>query len=173
MTEKIFSVDLYSDGACSGNPGPGGYAYILSCNGKIKKKSAGYICTTNNRMELMGVIEGLKCLKKKCNVKIYSDSQYIVKAFNESWLEKWKKNFWKKKGSKSEQIKNIDLWKELDKLVNKHNTEFIWVKGHSNNPINNECDKLAVEASLSSNKIQDKRFIEQTKIISDYSDILF
>ncbi|HPG29907.1 MAG TPA: ribonuclease HI [bacterium] len=156
----MFCVDLYTDGACSGNPGPGGYAYLLRCAGKIKKHSAGYFNTTNNRMELRGAIEGLKCLKKKCEVTVYTDSQYIARAFNDKWLVKWKMLNWKKKIN-GEYIKNMDLWKELDALTQKHIVKFFWVKGHSDNPFNNECDKMAVAASQSAHKIEDAGFPEK------------
>ena len=112
-------------------------------------------------MELIGTVEGLKCLKKKCQVNVYTDSQYIARAFNENWIVKWKRFGWKKKLKGDEYIKNPDLWKELDELTQQHIVKFIWVKGHSDNQFNNECDKMAVAASQSPNKKEDTGFIEK------------
>ena len=135
-------VIIYTDGACSGNPGPGGYSAILIYNGIEKEISGGSKDTTNNKMELMGVIEGLKILKEPCNVKLYSDSAYIVNSINNGWLRLWQKNNWIK--SDKSKVKNIDLWSELIKLMEYHKITFIKVKGHSNNEYNNKCDRLAV-----------------------------
>jgi len=135
-------VVIYTDGACSGNPGPGGYSAILIYNGIEKEVSGGSRDTTNNKMELMGVIEGLKMLKEPCNVKLYSDSAYIVNSINNGWLNSWQKNNWIK--SDKSKVKNIDLWIELIKLMEYHKITFIKVKGHSDNSYNNRCDKLAV-----------------------------
>ena len=135
-------VIIYTDGACSGNPGPGGYSAILIYNGIEKEISGGSKDTTNNKMELMGVIEGLKILKEPCNVKLYSDSAYIVNSINNGWLNSWQKNNWIK--SDKSKVKNIDLWNELIKLMEYHKITFIKVKGHSDNEYNNRCDKLAV-----------------------------
>lgn len=136
------TITLYTDGASRGNPGPGGYGVILMSGNHRKEISAGYQHTTNNRMELMAVIAGLKALKKEgMNVTIYSDSQYVVKAVQEGWLNTWiKTNF---KGGK----KNPDLWKEYHQLAQKHTIRFVWVKGHADNPFNNRCDELATEAA--------------------------
>ena len=135
-------VTIYTDGACSGNPGPGGYGVILM-SGKYKKElSGGDPNTTNNRMELMAVIVGLKALKRPCNVKLYSDSQYVVNMVNQGWMEKWKRNGWMR--TKSDPAKNVDLLKELDAQLQIHRVEMIWVKGHADNPYNNRCDELAV-----------------------------
>ena len=135
-------VTLYTDGACSGNPGLGGYCAILIYKGIEKVVSGSEIDTTNNRMELRGVIEGLKALKEACEVDLYSDSQYVVSAFTENWIEDWQKNRWKT-ASKSP-VKNVDLWQELLSLYKKHKINFIKVKGHSDNEFNNRCDKIAV-----------------------------
>ena len=134
-------VIIYTDGACSGNPGPGGWGTILIYKDIKKEISGGSPNTTNNIMEMTAVIEGLKQLKESCNLKIYSDSAYIVNAFNEHWIEGWKKNNWH--NSKKEAVKNKELWIELLDLLNKHNYEFIKVKGHSDNEYNNRCDELA------------------------------
>lgn len=136
-------VEIYTDGACSGNPGDGGYCAILIYKG-VEKIISGYEeLTTNNRMELLGVISGLKALKESCCVDVYSDSQYVVDAFNQGWIESWVNNGWKNANKK--EVKNIDLWKELVDLTKKHNVNFIKVKGHSDNEYNNRCDKIAVE----------------------------
>lgn len=135
-------VILYTDGACSGNPGTGGYCAILSYNGIEKIISGAEELTTNNRMELLAVIVGLKALKEKCEVDVYSDSQYVVDAFNQNWILSWQMNGWRTAGKKD--VKNVDLWKELVGLVDKHKVNFIKVKGHSDNEYNNRCDKIAV-----------------------------
>lgn len=137
------TVDIYTDGACSKNPGPGGWAAVLIFNG-IKKEISGYYKeTTNNRMELFSVISGLKELKQSCNVNIYTDSQYVADAFNKDWINNWQANDWKTKNK--EEVKNIDLWKALLLEIKKHNVTFIKVKGHSDNEYNNLCDKLATD----------------------------
>ncbi len=135
-------VTIYTDGSSRGNPGPGGYGTILMSGTHTKELSQGYKLTTNNRMELMAVIAGLKALKKnELKVTIYSDSQYIVNAVEKGWLKNWiKTNF---KGGK----KNKDLWMEYDQLAKDHTIKFVWVKGHADNPFNNRCDILATEAA--------------------------
>jgi len=142
-------IALFTDGACSGNPGPGGWAYILR-DGPTKKEregSGGEQVTTNNRMELMAVIEGLKALTRSCNVQLYSDSQYVLQGLN-SWMAGWKKNGWRRKtGSRYEELKNADLWKILDTLQQKHDISFHHVKGHAGHPENERCDVMAVEAA--------------------------
>jgi len=134
-------VIIYTDGACSGNPGPGGWGTILMCDGVKKEISGGKKDTTNNIMEITAVIEGLKLLKYPCEVEIYSDSAYVVNAFNQKWIMGWKKNGWK--NSSKEDVKNKELWQKLDDLVKIHNVTFIKVKGHSDNEYNNRCDELA------------------------------
>lgn len=130
-------VEIYTDGACSHNPGPGGWAAVLLYGGHKKEISGGEHKTTNNRMELTAVIEALKMLKETCRVKVYSDSAYIVNCFHQKWYIKWEQKGFKK---------NPDLWKELLSLVRKHQVEFIKVKGHSNVAFNNRCDELARRA---------------------------
>lgn len=137
-------VIIYTDGACSGNPGPGGWGTILIYK-DTKKEISGYNKnTTNNIMEITAVIEGLKLLKEPCNVQIYSDSAYVVNAFREHWIEGWIKKNWQ--NSKKEPVKNKELWLELYALVKQHEVEFIKVKGHSDNEFNNRCDELARKA---------------------------
>lgn len=138
------NVIIYTDGACSGNPGPGGWGSILMYNDQKKEISGFCENTTNNIMEITAVLEALKLLKEPCNVKVYSDSAYVVNAFNQNWITNWKKNNWKN-ASKSP-VKNKELWEELDKLISIHEVEFIKVKGHSDNEFNNRCDFLATSA---------------------------
>ncbi|HHU21951.1 MAG TPA: ribonuclease HI [Clostridiales bacterium] len=136
-------VTIYTDGACSGNPGPGGWGAILRYKDKERELSGGEAETTNNRMELLGVINALSALKEPCKVQLFTDSQYISRAVNEGWIESWKQKGWKRKGG---ELKNIDLWKELDSLLQKHKVTVSWVKGHADNEYNNRCDQLAVAA---------------------------
>ena len=138
-------VTIYTDGACSGNPGPGGWGAILIFQGKQKEISGGAKNTTNNSMEMTAVIEALKMLKEECIVKIYSDSAYVVNAFNENWIEGWIAKGWQ--NSKKEPVKNKELWQELISLTNKHKVTFIKVKGHSTDELNNRCDFLATSAA--------------------------
>lgn len=133
-------VTIYTDGACSYNPGPGGWGAILIYNGKEKRISGGELNTTNNKMELIAVINGLSCLKEQCKVQVYSDSAYVVNAYLQKWVDNWKSNDWKKQ---NKVVKNVELWKQLDDLVNFHKVQFIKVKGHSDNEYNNQCDKMA------------------------------
>ena len=134
-------VIIYTDGACSGNPGPGGYGAILMYNDIKKEISGGEKNTTNNRMELMAAIEALKLLKMPCEVELYSDSAYLINCFNNNWLEGWKKKGWV--NSKKEKVKNIELWEELDRLNKIHKITWIKVKGHADNQYNNRCDEMA------------------------------
>lgn len=136
------TVDIYTDGACSGNPGVGGYCAILMYNGAEKVVSGYELETTNNRMELLAVIKGLEALKETCIVNVYSDSQYVVDAFLQNWVFSWQQNGWKTAGKKA--VKNPDLWLKLLELYGKHKVTFIKVKGHSDNEFNNRCDKIAV-----------------------------
>lgn len=152
-------VMIYTDGAARGNPdGPGGYgAIVVFIDSKgiehEREYSAGYKKTTNNRMELMAAIAGLEALTKPCNVILYSDSQYLVKAFNEHWLEGWITKGWKR--GKNEPVKNIDLWKRLLQAKAPHNVTFTWVKGHNGHPMNERCDVLATTAADGTNLIDD------------------
>ena len=136
-------VEIYTDGACSGNPGAGGWGTILVYNGHEKELSGGEANTTNNRMEIMAVIEGLKALKEPCEVTLTSDSQYVCNAITKGWAKSWKKNNWIK--SDKTQAKNADLWEELLKLLDVHKVNIVWVRGHNGHPYNERCDKLAVE----------------------------
>ncbi len=153
MTEQpsqIRVVELYTDGACSGNPGPGGWAFVLR-DAKTRKEltgSGGDYETTNNRMEMQAVIEGLSKLKKKCRVELYSDSSYVLQGLRE-WMRGWKKKGWvRMEGGKKKPVKNVELWQQLDALVSKHDMSYHHVKGHSGHPENERCDEMAVEASM-------------------------
>ena len=134
-------VTIYTDGACSGNPGPGGWAAVLLYKDTRKEISGGKKETTNNIMEITAVIESLKALKRPCKVNLYSDSAYVVNAFLDNWIDSWVKNNWK--NSKKEPVKNADLWKELIELTKIHEVKFNKVKGHSDVELNNRCDELA------------------------------
>ena len=134
-------VTIYTDGACSGNPGPGGWAAILIYGKHEKELSGGEEETTNNRMELSGVIAALGALTERCSVTLYTDSQYIERAVNEHWLDGWKKRGWRRKDGP---VKNLELWQELDRLLGEHSVAVRWVKGHAENEYNNRCDALAV-----------------------------
>ena len=138
-------VELYTDGACSGNPGPGGWGAILIFKGIEKELSGGEASTTNNRMELTAVIEGLSALKESCIVELYSDSKYVIDGLSKGWAVSWRKNGWKKADKKP--ALNPDLWETLLTLTEKHQMRYHWVKGHAENPYNNRCDELAVEQS--------------------------
>ena len=137
-------VTIYTDGACSGNPGPGGWGAILMCDGAKKEISGADKQTTNNIMEITAVLEALRLLKYECDVDIYSDSAYVVNAFNQGWLESWIKNNWRT--ANKEPVKNKELWEELYSLTQKHKVQFIKVKGHIDKEFNNRCDLLATSA---------------------------
>ncbi len=141
-------VQIYTDGACSGNPGQGGYGIILAYNEHRKELSGGYRLTTNNRMEMMAAIVGLESLKMPCDVTLYTDSRYLVDAVTKGWAKKWQANGWKR--NKKEMAKNPDLWQKLLDLCKQHQVEFVWVKGHAGHPENERCDRLAVAASQQS-----------------------
>ena len=138
-------VELYTDGACSGNPGPGGWGAILIYKGTEKELSGGDKSTTNNRMELTAVIEGLSALKESCIVELFSDSKYVIDGLSKGWAASWRKNGWKKADKKP--ALNPDLWETLLSLTEKHQMRYHWVKGHAENPYNNRCDELAVAES--------------------------
>jgi len=138
-------IIIYTDGACRGNPGPGGWAAVLIWNDKEKAISGGNAHTTNNRMEMQAVIEALKSLKRPCTVKLHSDSALIINAFEKNWIPNWIKRGWRKADKKA--VENADLWKEMLEAMKPHNVIWIKVKGHSGNPLNERVDKLAVKES--------------------------
>lgn len=144
-------VTIFTDGACSGNPGPGGYGAVLlytDTSGTLHRRelSAGYARTTNNRMELMGVIAALEALRMPCEVELYSDSKYVIDALTKGWAEKWQRFGWYKDAKRSEKAKNPDLWQKLLELASQHTMTYHWVKGHAQTQENNRCDELAVKA---------------------------
>ena len=138
-------VELYTDGACSGNPGPGGWGAILRFGQREKELSGGAAATTNNRMELTAVIQGLQALKEPCQVTLYSDSKYFADSVQKGWVYGWKKKGWKKADGKP--ALNVDLWEELLALLALHKVEIVWIKGHAGHPENERCDRLAVAES--------------------------
>ena len=146
-------VTIYTDGACRGNPGPGGYGAILAvctadgCEHR-KELSAGYRLTTNNRMEILAAVVALEALKRPCEVELFSDSKYLVDAFQQKWVEKWQRFDWYRDAKRKEKAKNVDLWQRLLAAMEPHKVTLHWVKGHAENPDNNRCDELAVAAAL-------------------------
>ncbi|MGE4470935.1 MAG: ribonuclease HI [Desulfovibrio sp.] len=138
---QVTEVTIYTDGSCLGNPGPGGWAAVLLCADQRKELAGGFARTTNNRMELRAVIEALTALTRPCNVTLHTDSQYVRNALTKGWLQGWKKNGWKTAAKKP--VKNQDLWRALMPLVEKHQVDFRWVRGHAGDPENERCDVLA------------------------------
>ena len=141
-------VIIYTDGGCSGNPGPGGYGAVILHNGHRKELSGGYRLTTNNRMEMLACIKAIESLEPGCGVRLYSDSSYVVNGITKGWAGKWRKNGWIRSGS--EKAQNVDLWSKLLVLCERIAVEFVWVKGHAGTPENERCDRLAVAASSKS-----------------------
>lgn len=150
-------VEIYTDGACSGNPGSGGYGTVFLYDGHRKELSQGYKLTTNNRMEMLAVIVGLQTLKEPCKVNLYSDSKYVIDSIVKGWVYKWQKNNWRR--SKNEPVSNVDLWKLLLPLLEHHQVTFIWVKGHSNNIENERCDFLARMSISNGDLFEDTGYI--------------
>ena len=145
MSDEPKHITIYTDGACSGNPGPGGYGVIVAYGQQRRELSAGYRRTTNNRMEMMAAIAGLKALKPGCRVTVYTDSLYVAQGITQGWAAKWRANNWQR--NKKEKAVNPDLWAELLDLCDLHEIKFEWVKGHAGHPENERCDQLAVSAS--------------------------
>jgi len=150
---KKVKVVIYTDGGCINNPGPGGYGVVLLYGKKRKELLGGYRNTTNNRMELMACIEGLKALKYPCSVKLYSDSQYVVNGIEKGWAKRWKKKGWMR--NQLDPAENADLWAQLLDLCEKHDVEFKWVRGHAGNKENERCDQLAKQAATGKKKLSD------------------
>lgn len=163
IKENEVKVEIYTDGSARGNPdGPGGFGTVLhftDLKGKlhVKELSGGYVRTTNNRMELMAAIAGLEALNRPCEVELYSDSKYLVDAFNQHWIDSWLKKGWKR--GKNEPVKNVDLWKRLLDAMNPHQVTFIWVKGHNGHPENERCDFLATSAADGDNLLVDSGLV--------------
>ena len=153
MPDSHSIVEIHTDGACLGNPGPGGYGVILRSGENSRELSGGYRLTTNNRMELLAVIKGLEALSWPCQVTLYSDSRYVVDAMNQGWARKWQANDWMR--NKRERAVNPDLWETLLALCASHRVEFRWVKGHAGHRDNERCDRLAVQAAQQPNLPED------------------
>lgn len=149
MSESLREVTIYTDGACIGNPGPGGYGVVLLYGRHRKELSGGFRLTTNNRMEIMAAVVGLCSLRARCSVTLYSDSQYLVDAIEKGWAVRWRTNSWKR--NKKEKVVNPDLWEQLLDLCDQHEINFKWVRGHSGNVENERCDQLAVQAARRDN----------------------
>ncbi len=142
MADSLPKVEIFTDGACSGNPGPGGYGVVLRFNGREKELMGGAADTTNNRMELTAAIEGLAALKRPCQVTLYSDSKYLIDSIEKKWVYNWQRKGWVR--AKNEPVPNTDLWKRLLELLDRHQVAFCWVKGHAGHPENERCDQMAV-----------------------------
>ncbi len=153
MNESLKEVTIYTDGACRGNPGPGGYGVVLIYGPHRKELSGGYRLTTNNRMEMMAAIVGLEALKFPCAVNLYTDSRYLVDAMTQGWAHKWRLNGWKR--NQKEKAKNPDLWERLLTVSEQHEVKFLWVKGHAGDEENECCDRLAVAAAQQADLLLD------------------
>ncbi len=154
-------ITIYTDGACTGNPGPGGYGIVIKDSKGSRELSGGFLLTTNNRMELLAAILGLKGLNEPSQVTLYSDSKYLVDAINKEWVFRWQANKWKR--NKKDKAENIDLWKQLLPQLKKHQVTFKWVKGHAGDPANERCDMLAVAASKQKDLLPDQGYREKSK----------
>ncbi len=152
-------VTIYTDGACLGNPGPGGYGAVLLYAEHRKELSAGYRLTTNNRMEIMAAVAGLEALKEKCKVLLYSDSQYLVNAIEKGWAARWRANGWRR--NKHDMALNPDLWERLLESIERHKVTFQWVRGHAGNPENERCDQLAMAAAQGDSLAVDAGYEDQ------------
>ncbi len=155
-------VVIYTDGACEGNPGRGGYGAVILCGKKRKELSGGFRNTTNNRMELLAVIEALAALEQPSKVKLYSDSTYVVRAMNEGWVQNWRRKGWR--NAQNKPTPNVDLWERLLALCEIHEVEFLWVKGHSGVAENERCDELAVTAAQTPNLPIDTGYAVRTGV---------
>lgn len=162
--EKLKEVVIYTDGACSGNPGPGGYGVVMKYGSHHKEISKGYRKTTNNRMELMAAIAGLELLKERCSVSLYTDSKYLVDSLTNGWVKNWQARGWKR--GKKEKVMNPDLWEKLLELFEYHQVEIHWVKGHAGNPENERADHLATSALR-------KKYLSVDKIYESKSGTIF
>jgi ribonuclease HI len=154
-------VIIYTDGACIGNPGPGGYGAILIYQGRRRELSGGFRRTTNNRMEIMAAIVALTALREKCRVTLYSDSEYLVKAMSRGWVKRWRANGWKR--NRREKALNVDLWERLLRLYEYHDVQFAWVKGHGETQENIRCDELAMQAAQQPDLSVDEGYISQSE----------
>ena len=162
MVNDPRNVTIYTDGACIGNPGPGGYAAILLYQRHRRELSGGYRRTTNNRMEIMAAIAGLVALREKCRVTLYSDSEYLVNAMSRGWAERWRANGWKR--NRRQKALNADLWERLLRLCECHEVHFDWVKGHAGTQENVRCDELAMQAAQQPNLPVDGGYVSQSEV---------
>ena len=160
MQNRIEDVTIYTDGACSPNPGKGGFGTVLKCKGKRRELSGGYRHTTNNRMEILAVINALKALKYPCRVKLHTDSRYVSDSITKGWAKKWQSNGWRKSNKKP--ALNQDLWRQLLELCDLHEVEMIWVRGHNGNMENERCDQLAVKAREQAGLPVDEAYEQQS-----------
>ena len=156
MFPQVNPVTIYTDGACTGNPGPGGYGAVIIQDGKRRELSKGYAMTTNNRMELMAAIAALESLTQSSQVRLFTDSKYLSDAINKGWTDTWQANGWRK--SDKSKVLNMDLWKRLLHLLDKHEVRILWVKGHAGHKENERCDQLAVQAAQGKNLSQDSAY---------------
>ena len=157
MNNELPQVEIYTDGSCLNNPGPGGYGVVILNSSTRQELSGGFRKTTNNRMEILAVIKGLKALKEPHRVMIYTDSQYVVNAMTKGWAKKWQRNNWQR--NPQEKAKNPDLWQELLQLSTQHQVNFTWVRGHSGNTENERCDRLAFSAAQNHNLQEDVNYL--------------
>jgi ribonuclease HI len=162
MSSRLKPVTIYTDGACEPNPGPGGYGIVIISGAARKELSGGFKLTTNNRMEIYAAIKALENLKSTSKVTLYSDSEYLVKAMALGWVQRWKAHAWKR--NKRERAANIDLWEKLLDLCEKHQVEFVWIKGHAGHPENERCDQLSYLALKSNNLPVDDGFELNTEL---------
>ena len=160
------SITIYTDGACLGNPGPGGYGVVLLYGDRRKELSGGYRRTTNNRMELTAAIRGLAALKEPCQVQLVSDSAYLVNAIEKGWARRWQTNGWRRQDKKP--AENRDLWEEILELCDKHQVRFEWIRGHTGHPENERCDRLAVRAAQSSELPADTGYEDSSPPKTDF-----
>ena len=151
-------VQIFTDGSCLGNPGPGGYGAVMRYGSHLKELSAGYQLTTNNRMEMLAAVAALRILKERCEVELTTDSQYLRQGITQ-WIKNWKKNGWRTSDKKP--VKNVDLWQALDEQASKHKIQWHWVKGHAGHPENERCDELARNAAQGKKLLEDKGFQSQ------------
>jgi len=150
------TVEIYTDGACSGNPGPGGWGVVLRCGTASREISGGRRLTTNNRMEIMAAIQGLSALRRPCRVTLYSDSRYLIDAMTKGWVNRWQSQGWMR--DRDHPAKNVDLWQELLRVASPHRITWRWVRGHAANPYNNRCDQLATSAARGDDLPEDEGF---------------
>jgi len=167
MSKQPKKVTIYTDGGCIGNPGPGGYGVVLLCGKHRKELSGGFRLTTNNRMEIIAAIAGLRALKEKCVVTVYTDSEYLKNAIMKGWAKRWQRKGWMR--NKQEKALNPDLWEQLLDLCDQHEVKFVWVPGHAGNPENERCDELSMQAARGENLPRDVGYDASRKARSGHA----